>query len=44
MSAGDSTKKRKDFLKLRAARNKAVKDARAQRPQTPDPDAKTAEV
>jgi hopanoid biosynthesis associated radical SAM protein HpnJ len=37
-------KEAKDFLKLRAARNKAVKDARAQQQHTPDPDAKTAEV
>jgi hopanoid biosynthesis associated radical SAM protein HpnJ len=37
-------KEAKDFLKLRAARNKAVKDARAQQQQTPDPEAETAEV
>lgn len=37
-------KEAKDFLKLRAARNKAVKDARAQRQQAADPDAKTAEA
>jgi hopanoid biosynthesis associated radical SAM protein HpnJ len=37
-------KEAKDFLKLRAARNKAVKDARAQQQQTPNPEAETAEV
>ncbi len=37
-------KEAKDFLKLRAARNKAVKDARAQQQQPPNPDAETAEV
>jgi len=37
-------KEAKDFLKLRAARNRAVKDARAQQQQTPDADAKVAEV
>jgi hypothetical protein len=37
-------KEAKDFLKLRAARNQAVKNARAQHPPKPDPNAKTAEV